>query len=138
MTKLSDHFTLSEMTVTSTGLNNQPTTAHLANLKRTAEHMEKVRAALGRPILVNSAYRSATVNKAVGGVATSAHCLGYAVDFRVTGMTPSQVCRAIMAAGIKFDQLIEENGVWTHISFAPAMRQQTLTMRNGKYTNGIK
>ena len=137
MTKLSDHFTLGEMTVTSTGLNNQPTTAHFANLKRTAEHMEKVRAALGKPIKVNSAYRSATVNRKVGGVATSAHCQGYAVDFRIDGMTPLAICRAIIAAGIKFDQLIEENGRWTHISFDPRMRGQVLTMRDGKYTSGL-
>ncbi len=138
MTKLSTHFTLSEMTVTSTGLDNQPTPAHLANLKIAAAGMEKVRAALGKPILVNSAYRSATVNRKVGGVPTSAHCQGYAVDFRVTGMSPLEICRAIVAAGIKFDQLIEENGRWTHISFDPRMRGQVLTMRGGKYTAGLR
>ncbi|KKI20456.1 D-Ala-D-Ala carboxypeptidase family metallohydrolase [Sphingomonas sp. Ag1] len=137
MTNLSPHFTLSEMTVTSTGLNNQPTPAHLANLKVAAAGMEKVRAALGKPILVNSAYRSAAVNRKVGGVPTSAHCQGYAVDFRVKGMTPLEICRALVAAGIKFDQLIEE-GTWTHISFAPAMRGQVLTMRNGKYSAGLR
>lgn len=137
MTKLSDHFTLGEMTVTSTGLDNQPTAAHLANLKVAAAGMEKVRAVLGKPILVNSAYRSATVNRRVGGVPTSAHCQGHAVDFRVTGMTPLDICRAVVNAGIKFDQLIEE-GTWTHISFDPRMRGQVLTMRNGRYVPGLK
>jgi putative chitinase len=137
MTNLSPHFTLSEMTVTSTGLNNQPTPAHLANLKVAAAGMEKVRAALGKPILVNSAYRSAAVNRKVGGVPASAHCQGYAVDFRVSGMTPLEICRALVKAGIKFDQLIEE-GTWTHISFDPRMRDQVLTMRNGKYFAGLR
>jgi zinc D-Ala-D-Ala carboxypeptidase len=137
MTNLSPHFTLSEMTVTSTGLNNQPTPAHLANLKVAAAGMEKVRAALGKPILVNSAYRSAAVNRKVGGVPASAHCQGYAVDFRVSGMTPLEICRALVKAGIKFDQLIEE-GTWTHISFDPRMRGQVLTMRNGKYFAGLR
>jgi putative chitinase len=138
MTKLTEHFTLNEMTVTSTGLDNQPTPAHLANLKVSAAGMEKVRAALGKPILVNSAYRSAAVNRRVGGVPTSAHCQGYAVDFRVKGMTPLEICRALVAAGIKFDQLIEENGRWVHLSFDPRMRGQVLTMRNGKYTAGLR
>lgn len=136
MTNLSPHFTLAEMTVTSAGIDNQPTPAHLANLKIAAAGMEKVRAALGKPISVNSAYRSPAVNRKVGGAPTSAHCQGYAVDFRVTGMTPLEICRAIIAAGIKFDQLIEE-GTWTHISFDPRMRQQVLTMRNGRYTSGL-
>jgi putative chitinase len=136
MTNLSPHFTLAEMTVTSTGIDNQPTAAHLANLKVAAAGMEKVRAALGKPIKVNSAYRSALVNRKVGGVPTSAHCQGYAVDFRVAGMTPLDICRAIVAAGIKFDQLIEE-GTWTHVSFDPRMRGDVLTMRNGRYTKGL-
>lgn len=123
MTKLSLHFKLEEMTVTSTGLANQPTPAHLANLRVAAAGMEKVRAALSKPILVNSAYRSAAVNRAVGGSPTSSHREGYAVDFRVTGMTPLEICRKLVAAGIKFDQLIEE-GTWTHISFDPRMRGQ--------------
>lgn len=125
------------MTVTSTGLDNQPSPAHLANLKVAAAGMEKVRTALGQPIKVNSAYRSAAVNRRVGGVPTSAHCQGYAVDFRVTGMSPLDICRKLVAAGIKCDQLIEE-GTWTHISFDPKMRQQVLTMRNGKYVAGLR
>lgn len=125
------------MTVTSTGLDNQPSPAHLANLQVAAAGMEKVRTALGLPIKVNSAYRSAAVNRRVGGVPTSAHCQGYAVDFRVTGMTPLDICKKLVASGIKFDQLIEE-GTWTHISFDPKMRQQVLTMRNGKYVAGLR
>jgi len=137
MTKLSLHFTLEEMTVTSTGLANQPTPAHLANLRVAAAGMEKVRAALKKPILVNSAYRSAAVNRAVGGSPTSSHREGCAVDCRVAGMTPLEICRKLVAAGIKFDQLIEE-GTWTHISFDPRMRGQVLTMRNGRYVPGLR
>ena len=137
MTKLSPHFTLAELTVTSTGLPNQPSQHQLAALTNTAQEMEKVRAVLGKPILVNSGFRSPAVNRRVGGVPTSAHVFGYAVDFRVNGMKPIDICRALVAAGIKFDQLIEE-GTWTHISFDPRMRQQVLTMRNGRYVAGLR
>lgn len=136
MTNLSPHFTLAELTVTSTGLPNKPDATQLANLTRAAQGMEKVRAALGRPIKINSGFRSPAVNRKVGGVPTSAHAFGHAVDFRVDGMSPLDICRVLLGSDIKFDQLIEE-GTWTHISFDPRMRQQVLTMRNGRYVAGL-
>ncbi|WP_228268146.1 D-Ala-D-Ala carboxypeptidase family metallohydrolase, partial [Acinetobacter ursingii] len=82
MTQLSPHFSLAEMTVTSTGITNVPTGQHLKNLTYTAQQMEKVRAILGGlPIQVNSGFRCDAVNRAVGGVTTSAHSFGFAVDF---------------------------------------------------------
>jgi hypothetical protein len=138
MTNLTEHFTLAELTVTSSGLPNQPNATQLANLTIAAKGMERVRSALGKPVRVNSGFRSAAVNRAVGGVSTSAHALGYAVDFICPAFgNPLAICKAIIAAGIKFDQLIEE-GSWVHCSFDPRMRQQVLTMRNGKYTSGLQ
>lgn len=69
MTQLSPHFSLAEMTTTSTGIPNVPTGVLLQNLTYTAQQMEKVRQILGgNPIQINSAYRSDAVNRAVGGV----------------------------------------------------------------------
>jgi hypothetical protein len=54
-------------------------------------------------------------------------------------MTPYELCQAVKKAGIKFDQMIHEYGRWMHISFAPEMRQQELTIYKpeGKYKPGI-
>ena len=140
---LSEHFSLAEMTISQTaarkGLNNTPNAATLENLKKAAAMMEKVRDLLDKPIIVNSAYRSVAVNKAIGGVATSAHCAGLAVDFICPAYgTPLEVARAIARSKLNFDQLIEENGQWVHISVDPRMRRQVLTMRKGKYTEGLQ
>lgn len=139
MTQLSQNFSLGEMTTTSTGKDNRPTPQHLANLTNTALAMQAVRVALGNmAIKVNSAYRSAAVNRAVGGSATSAHCLGYAVDFVCPAFgTPMDICKALVSAGIKFDQLIMEKGRWVHISFDPSMRGQVLSWHGGAYLKGL-
>lgn len=109
--QLSEHFTLEEFTASQTairrGLNNTPTPQMIEKLKRTAQKMEQVRALLGKPIFINSAYRSPSVNRAIGGAATSQHCKGEAVDFVCPQFgTPKQICQAIIKAGIHFDQLI--------------------------------
>lgn len=118
--KLSEHFTLDELTISESadrlGLDNTPTNEALMNLKRLAAFLEQVRAALGKPIKINSAYRAPAVNKAVGGSTTSQHCFGCAADIRVNGMTPDQVVRAIIAAKLPYDQIIREFDRWTHVS----------------------
>lgn len=138
MEQLSTHFTLAELTVTSTGLPNNPNAQQLARLISTAQAMEAVRKLLGHPVRVNSGFRSAAVNKAVGGSPTSAHSLGYAVDFVCPAFgNPMSICKAIVAARIKFDQLIMERGRWVHISFDPRMRGQVLSWHGGKYLPGL-
>lgn len=115
---LSEHFTLKELTHTDhREFDNTPNEAELANLVRLAEFMEQVKEVLGgKPIIVNSAFRSAEVNRAVGSTDKSQHRHGCACDFRVPGMTPDQVVRAIIEAGLNFDQCIREFDRWTHIS----------------------
>ncbi|KAA9018288.1 D-Ala-D-Ala carboxypeptidase family metallohydrolase [Sphingobium limneticum] len=138
MTQLSKHFTLAEMTVTTSGLANNPNPQQLARLTATAQAMEPVRALLAAPIRVNSGFRSAAVNKAVGGKPTSAHAQGYAVDFVCPAFgDPMTICRAIVASGIKFDQLIMEKNRWVHLSFDPRMRQQVLSWWGGPYKSGL-
>ncbi len=143
-TPLTPHFSLEEMTTTSTGLPNIPTGQLLANLKHTAEQMEKVRKILGTPIQINSAYRSDAVNRAVGGVTTSAHSFGFAVDFISPKFgTPYEICEALIKGGMKFDQLIHEKRRWVHIGFGLksglSNRQQVLTLppASSRYLPGL-
>ena len=118
--QLSEHFSLAELTVSEIaarkGLDNLPEGVALENLSRLAEKLEEVRKVIGKPIMINSAYRSPEVNSAVGGVKTSQHCFGCAADIRVPGMTPDEVVKAIIASKIQYDQLIREFDSWTHIS----------------------
>ena len=144
MTQLTPHFSLAEMTTTSTGIPNIPTGQLLQNLNYTAQQMEKVRQILGTPIQINSAYRSDAVNRAVGGVTTSAHSYGFAVDFVSPKFgTPYEICAKLIAAGMKFDQLIMEKNRWTHIGFGLktgiSNRQQVLTLppQGGRYLPGL-
>ena len=115
---LTEHFTLEELTHTDhRQFDNTPNDAEIANLVRLAEFLEKVKMVLrGKPILVNSAFRSKQVNDAVGSKDTSQHRLGCAADIRVPLMTPNEVIQSIMASGLEYDQIIREFDAWTHIS----------------------
>ena len=127
---LTPHFTLEELTITDhRTLDNTPNETELANLKRLAEFLETVKTVLGgKPIMVNSAFRSKAVNDAVGSKDTSQHRIGCAADIRVPGITPDEVVKAIIASGIGYDQVIREFDRWTHISIpnAGAPRKQAL------------
>lgn len=115
---LSEHFTLEELTVTDhRSLDNTPNAGEIENLRRLAVFLELVKDRLGgRPIMINSAYRSKAVNDAVGSSDKSQHRLGCAADLRVPGMTPDQVVRAVMTSGLEYDQIIREFDSWTHLS----------------------
>ena len=115
---LSEHFTLDELTHTDhRELDNTPNDAELANLKRLAAFLEKVKTILGgKPVMVNSAFRSKAVNDAVGSKDTSQHRLGCAADIRIPGMTPDEVVKAVIASDLPYDQVIREFDRWTHIS----------------------
>ena len=115
---LTPHFTLEELTHTDhREFDNTPNDAELANLVRLADFLEQVKAVLGgKPIMINSAFRSKQVNDAVGSKDTSQHRIGCAADIRVPGMTPDQVVKAVIAANIGYDQVIREFDRCTHIS----------------------
>jgi hypothetical protein len=138
--QLTKHFSLEELTVSTVaarkGLDNTPNASEVANLVRVAELLEQVRALLGKPIILNSGFRSKVVNDAVGSKDTSQHRIGCAADIRVPGMTPKQVVQACIDADIPYDQIIEEFGSWTHISVPdmpsrPPRRQALIIDRDG-------
>lgn len=115
---LSPNFTLEELTHTDHRQHdNSPNDAELANLVRLAQFLEQVKEAVGgKPVIVNSAFRSAEVNQAVGSTDRSQHRRGCAADIRVVGMTPNEVVNAIIAANLPYDQVIREFDRWTHVS----------------------
>jgi zinc D-Ala-D-Ala carboxypeptidase len=131
MTKLTENFTLEELTHTDhREFDNTPTTAEKCiidgkevivnayeNLPRLAKFLEELKVVLGgKPIMVNSAFRSHDVNTAVGSKDTSDHRRGCAADIRVPGMTPDEVTRAIINSGLAYQQVIKEYDRWTHVS----------------------
>ena len=115
---LTEHFTLEELTTTDhREFDNTPNETERENLVRLAGLLELVKVELGgKPVMVNSAFRSKQVNDAVGSKDTSQHRIGCAADIRVPGITPDEVVKAIIAAKLPFDQLIREFDRWTHIS----------------------
>jgi len=144
----SEHSTLEELTFSETaarfGMDNTPAASVIKNLGLVATVMERIRAVLGnKPIVVHSGYRSLKVNKAIGGVVTSAHCLGLACDFVCpTFGAPVEVALAILHSDIDYDQLILEYG-WVHVGLAhegALSRRKALTKRSPftPYETGIK
>lgn len=119
--QLSEHFSYEELTRSEiaerNGWLNVPNNAEKENLIRLANLLEQVKTAVGgKPVMINSAFRSPAVNYAVGSKDSSQHRLGCAADIRVPGMTPRQVVNACIAANVPFDQIILEYDSWTHIS----------------------
>jgi len=126
-TKLTEHFTLEEMTVSPTakrlGLSNQPTAEHIENMRYCCEKiLEPVRAHFGKPVQINSSYRSPLVNKAVGGSKTSQHVNGQAIDFEIPGID-NKVVADWIGDNLEFDQVIlefytagDKNSGWVHAS----------------------
>lgn len=145
---LSPNFTLAEMTRSQTAVRLQldndvafdsPEYQALQDLCENI--LEPIREALG-PIHINSGFRSPAVNEAIGGVATSQHCLGQAADFRIPGKSVLEVTQWIAASDLPWDQLIYEFGElgWTHCSFGPRNRREVLTARHATptYVPGIQ
>lgn len=130
---LTEHFTLNELTVSQeavrAGLDNTPPPDLVDALRFLAATLEDVRLLLSTPVIVTSGYRSAEVNRLVGGSPNSAHCDGFAADFIAPRYgSPAAIARAIEASSIHFDQLILEFGRWVHIGVHPVQpRRQALT-----------
>ena len=146
--KLSEHFTLAEMTKTSvkTADGNIPSHVHIENLKRLTKWLEMLReewnrrygdvrcqkedgrCSIEKPIIINSGYRSPQVNKAVGGAATSNHLTGCAVDIRCEGKEQAIRYACILLdisdeSQEPFDELLIEQSaksIWVHFAVRPS------------------
>ncbi len=147
--KISEHLDLSELIRSESakrrGISNMPTEAHIANLKLLAEKVfEPIRNNFRCPIHISSGYRSAELNKAVGGATTSQHSSGEAIDIDMDG-SPNGVTNKMVFDYIKkyleFDQLIwefgsAENPDWVHVSYESTGKQRKQVLKaykeNGK------
>ena len=138
--KLSNYVSLAEVTRSDTakrkGIDNSPTEEHLENLKTICvDVFDKVREHFGVPLYISSGYRSAALNKAIGGSATSDHNNGRALDLdqdgHGNGVTNADVFNFIKD-NLEFDQLIWEFGSsqnpdWVHVGYRKgANRKQIL------------
>jgi zinc D-Ala-D-Ala carboxypeptidase len=140
MGQLSEHFSLRELTYSQTavryGIPNDPGNAELVNLAALAQNvLEPVRKLLGVPVVIDSGYRSAALNDAVGSTAAhSDHLDGNAADCRFVGMSVDAAFHAIRESDIPYKQLIIECGSWIHISYEPfatTARRQSLIASGG-------
>lgn len=131
MTNLTPNFTFEELTHTDhREFDNTPTEHEkciidgkevfvnaVANLPRLANFLEQIKVILGgKPIMINSGFRSELVNDSVGSNNKSDHRRGCAADIRVPGMTPDEVTRAIIASDLPYQQVIREFDRWTHVA----------------------
>lgn len=137
---LSKNFTLEELTVTHSGLPNMPDQEQINNLTILVTRvLQPARDSLGQSIHVNSGFRSAVVNKAVGGVSSSQHCTGQAADIEAAD---NAELFDLIRTSLSYDQLIwegenNEQPAWLHVSYrGEDNRQETLKMvvKKGKKT----
>ena len=137
--QLSTHLALAEVMRSETakrkGISNMPTPEHIENFKKLAENVfEPIREHFGKPIHLSSGYRSAALNKAVGGASSSQHCKGEAIDIDMDGTDIKNVeIFNFIKDNVNFDQLIWEFGTdanpdWVHVSYNSdgAQRKQIL------------
>ena len=133
--QLSKNLALAEVTRSETakrrGISNMPTEAHIENFKLLAEKVfQPIREHFGKPIHISSGYRSAALNKAIGGASSSQHCSGEAIDIDMDGttITNAEIFNFIKD-NLEFDQLIwefgtNENPDWVHVSYESTLKQR--------------
>lgn len=141
---MSKYFTLTELTrsdtvnklnsdsITSNDIDNTPPASARANLELLATQLlDPVREMWGGPLRVNSGYRCAALNKAVGGSATSQHMAGQAADITTGSVLGNkQLFDMIRSSTLMWDQLIDEsNFTWLHLSYRDGYnRKQILSL----------
>jgi hypothetical protein len=147
--KLSEHLSLSEVTRSESakrnGISNMPTEAHIENFKLLADKVfEPIRNHFRCPIHISSGYRSAELNKCIGGSATSQHCSGEAIDIDMDGSSNGVTNKMVfdyIKDTLDFDQLICEFGTdanpdWVHVSYESSGKQRKQILKairtNGK------
>lgn len=134
------YFSIEELTYSSTanyrGIQNKPSTEEEANLRNLVEDvLDKIRDRYGKPIRVNSGFRNAALNSAVGGSKTSQHMMGEAADI-TTGTRDGNAAlfRIIKemqrSEEIVFDQLIDEKNLsWIHVSYTTKRKNRAQVLK---------
>jgi uncharacterized protein YcbK (DUF882 family) len=136
MENVSKHITLDEATNSNTairnGINNSPDSVTFERMKLVANKcFEPLREWYGKPIKINSFYRSQLLNTKVGGSATSQHCKGEAIDISAGNKVENKKLFDWICANLDFDQVINEyDFTWVHISYkAKGNRKQILVIK---------
>ena len=110
--KLSKNFSLSEFDCNDGSVTPKEV---IVNLQLLAEQLQVLRDFVGKPITINSGYRSPAYNKKIGGASRSQHLLGTAADIRIDGISPREV-HGIVSELIK-DGRMKEGGLGKYSSF---------------------
>ena len=143
--KLTDHFTLEELVFSQTAvrdnIENKPSTAEINSLKQLCENvLEPVRIEVGKPITVTSGFRSARLNKAVGGAPDSQHLRGQAADIVCFDVSVKTLFKRIIQKGLPYDQIIYEggkSGAWVHVSFDQARSRREILLATFPVAGGV-
>ena len=141
---LSQNFSLDQLIHSETAererIDNAPGPDIVDNLRHLAAGLERVRALLGFPLEISSAYRCPELNALIGGAKASQHTRGQAADFTCTEFGPPlDIVKTIRASDIDFDQCILEYARWVHISFSREPRGKVLSIYDPKegYLDGL-
>ena len=145
--QLSEHFQLGEFTKSNyPEVYNVPTYQAIENMKRICGWLEVLRDRYNAkysensPIIINSGYRSPQLNKKVGGVSTSNHLTGCAVDIRCYGIEQAIRYATILMdyadeSKEAFDELFIEknkyNCYWVHFAVRPKENRRKISFLNG-------
>jgi len=139
--QLSKNLSLAEATATSSKFDNTPGKTEIENLKLVAAKIfQPCREHFGKPLTVNSGYRSLAVNKSIGGAdkPLSQHCKGQALDVDFGNREDNKKLFDYIRKNLMFDQIINEADYsWIHVSYNAAHnRREVLEMTkiNGKST----
>lgn len=129
--QISKNFSLSEFTESATAdklnIDNSKVPEYVKNniKEMVYQVLQPLRDYIEKPITINSGYRCLKLNSAVGGVPTSQHVQGQAVDIEVDGMTSFEIAQAVLDLHLPYDQLILYND-FVHISIGTRDRRQLL------------
>ena len=148
--KLSENFSLEELirsaTATKLGIDNTPDEEHLNNLQVVVDEIaQPLRDHFGKPVRINSGYRSPALNDAIGGSKKSQHSKGEAIDLEIDGVSNMEVAGWI-TENCDYDQVILEfynpaegpNSGWVHASckanLSENRERNLIALKDGKKT----
>ena len=144
---ISKHISYKESVYSTTALRrnieNKPNEQQLTNMKLIAEKIfEPLREYVGGPIKINSFFRGADLNKAIGGSTRSQHCKGQAMDIDDTfGYKTNAQMYSFIKENLDFDQMIwefgdDDNPNWVHVSYVSPEKNRQVCLKaykqNGK------